>query len=195
MDMRKKWTDQGKRGFSLVEVNLAILMATVGVLTLLTLFPYGLKENEMGVADTHEAMFVSHVFSCIEGRAQGITNWHNWSDLEAFTTNVAAGVYPLSDYVEAWALGGFADTESVINSGDEVTIQRGEDTDVGEAVTFPDVSDIPDSEDLPVRKMRFQLTIRGTGRVKELYLRAKSGKFGKWGRHYKYYTRLMYMGM
>ena len=70
--------------FTLIEVNLAILLIATGVLVLLALFPLGLKESEEGIMDTHEGMFAGHVLSGLEGNALAMTNWADWADSGTF---------------------------------------------------------------------------------------------------------------
>lgn len=79
-------------GFSLMEVNLAILMVAVGLLSLFALFPAGLKESDAGIADTQEAMFADHVLSSLEGNSQNLINWTGWADPNAFITNLIKDV-------------------------------------------------------------------------------------------------------
>ena len=78
-----------KRGaFSLMEVNLAILMVALGLLSLFSLFPAGLRESQSGLMDTQEAMFADHVFSTLEGNAQGMLDWNMWLHTSTFFSNV-----------------------------------------------------------------------------------------------------------
>lgn len=84
------------RGFSLIEVNLAVLLIAVGLLTLFALFPLGLRESEMAVDDTQEAMFADSVLSAMEGNAMAIKEFSQWENLGAFCANVSFGVYPVN---------------------------------------------------------------------------------------------------
>jgi len=72
---------QKRFGFSLVEVNLAVFVVASGLLVIFVLFPLGLKESEMSVEDTHEAMFAEYVLGTIEGNAMGITDPAVWKDM------------------------------------------------------------------------------------------------------------------
>jgi len=83
-----------KFGFSLIEVNLAILLIAVGLLALFSLFPLGLKESERGLADTQEAMFADTVLSAMEGNALSMTNWADWENLDQFRSKVKSGIEP-----------------------------------------------------------------------------------------------------
>ena len=76
-----------KDGFSLMEVNLAILLMAVGLMSLFALFPAALKESEKGIADTQEAMFADTILSTMEGNAMGITNWSIWANESTTDTN------------------------------------------------------------------------------------------------------------
>jgi type II secretory pathway pseudopilin PulG len=58
-----------KYGFSLIEVNLAIFVVSVGLLTLFTLFPAGLKEGEAGHADTQTSLFGDYIMSTIRANS------------------------------------------------------------------------------------------------------------------------------
>jgi hypothetical protein len=81
-------------GFSLIEVNLAILLVAVGLLALFSLFPLGLKESERGMADTQEAMFADTVLSGLEGNAIGMTNWEDWVEIVDFGAEAKKGIEP-----------------------------------------------------------------------------------------------------
>ncbi len=53
------------KGFSLVEVSLALLVVGVGLLTVFSLFPAGLKQGEAGHEDTQTALFSDYVISTL----------------------------------------------------------------------------------------------------------------------------------
>ena len=65
------------RGFSLVEVSLALLVVSVGVLGAFALIPAGLSTNRIGIEETQSAMFAETVFNAL--RAQ--TRAGLWNDL------------------------------------------------------------------------------------------------------------------
>jgi hypothetical protein len=80
--MRQRFT---AKGFSLIEVNLAIFVVALGMLTLFSLFPAGLKQVETAQSSTQEAMFAEHVLSTL--RATAVTNltaaqWNNMNDVQ-----------------------------------------------------------------------------------------------------------------
>lgn len=82
-------------GFSLMEVNIAVALVAVGLLAVFSLFPMGLRESNLSVADNHEAMFANHVLSCMESNAMQIKDWNRWSDPAMFKSLVVADVYPV----------------------------------------------------------------------------------------------------
>ena len=88
------WPRAGYGGFTLIEVNLAILLVATGMLTLLALFPLGLRQNEEAIMDTHEAMFATHVLSGLEGNALSadMMDWSIWNDPGRFRSEVCKGV-------------------------------------------------------------------------------------------------------
>jgi len=79
-------------GFSLIEVSLAILLVGIGLLSLFSLFPLALKESDLAIEDTQEALFADHVLSGIWGNAMAIDSWSAWSNVTSFTE----GIYPVS---------------------------------------------------------------------------------------------------
>lgn len=72
------------KGFSLIEVNLAILIAIGGLLSMYTLFPVGMRQNEMSSEDLYQATFASSVFQMISGNVATISNVDEWNDPKKF---------------------------------------------------------------------------------------------------------------
>ena len=81
-----------RSGFSLVEVNLAILLVALGMLALFGLFPAGLREGELALTDTHAALFADYVLSGIEANASTMTVWNAWGDIGNFRTAIGKNV-------------------------------------------------------------------------------------------------------
>lgn len=78
--------ESGRRsGFSLVEVTLALIVMTIGILGIMSMFPAGLDQNVRSINDTHAAFFAEEVFAGLAVEAE--TNWHQ---LEQFDVMVAA---------------------------------------------------------------------------------------------------------
>ena len=62
-------------GFTLVEVALALMVASVGLLGIFSLFPTGVKMNKTAVDETQAAMFAEQVLNGIKAQAS-ITPWN-----------------------------------------------------------------------------------------------------------------------
>ena len=155
-------------GFSLMEVTLAILLVSVGLLSLFALFPLGLRESEMAIVDTHEAQFAEHVLTAMEGNAADITDWDMWQN--DFVLKVTHGI-------------------SLI--GNDLS-----NTNVNGGVVFP--ADAADDDAATVRYIRYSLTIDpGAGKRTWLArLAVKSGKYGEfYDNNQVYITKFVYQGM
>ena len=79
--MNREHNRKSGEGFSLVEVNLAILLVALGMLALFGLFPAGLREADLAMTDTHEALFADYVLSGLEANASTSTTWSVWKDM------------------------------------------------------------------------------------------------------------------
>lgn len=73
---------KNRAGFSLVEVNLAIFVVAIGLLTLFSLFPAGLKEGEAGHADTQTSLFADYVMATIRANSLEIDS-SGWNGLSS----------------------------------------------------------------------------------------------------------------
>ena len=74
-----KMPNNRKKGFNLVEVNLAVFLVAAGLLILFSLFPLGLRESQMSVTDTQEAMFADFYLGSVEAQSMATTGWDAWS--------------------------------------------------------------------------------------------------------------------
>jgi uncharacterized protein (TIGR02598 family) len=74
-----------ERGFTLIEINLAIFLVAMGMLTLFSLFPAGLKQIESAHESTQEALFCDYVLSSLRADAMLMTNATEWV-VSAFQT-------------------------------------------------------------------------------------------------------------
>jgi prepilin-type N-terminal cleavage/methylation domain-containing protein len=80
-------TVKRKAGFSLIEVNLAIFIISIGMLTLFSLFPMGLRQVGDANAATQEALFADYVLSTIRAEAR-LLNSEDWLDMTEFKNAV-----------------------------------------------------------------------------------------------------------
>ncbi len=67
-----------RAGFTLMEINLALLIMAVGLLGIFSLFPVGLRQSNASTADTAQAAFATMVFNAMRANAQIVTNWNDW---------------------------------------------------------------------------------------------------------------------
>lgn len=74
-----------RAGFSLIEVNLVLLIVGIGLVALLGLFPVGLRQASLATGDTVQAIFADQVLNTLQAQASTITNWTEWA---AFGTSV-----------------------------------------------------------------------------------------------------------
>jgi len=67
------------KGFTLVEVALAMLVVAIGVLAVFSLLSSGMKASARALADTHAAMFADNVFSGLRARALVAGDERKWT--------------------------------------------------------------------------------------------------------------------
>lgn len=79
-------------GFSLVEVCLAILVVGLGLLSVFTLFPSGLRSAEDDTADTRAGLFMESAMNGMRANAMSITNWSDWADPAVFSQKLKLDV-------------------------------------------------------------------------------------------------------
>lgn len=56
-------TKQQRVGFSLMEVNMAVFILAIGILSVAALFPLGLRESAQGQADLKQAMLADYLLN------------------------------------------------------------------------------------------------------------------------------------
>ena len=74
----------GKSGFSLIEVNMAVLIIGLGLLVLFGLFPAGLQEGDNGIVDTHCALFAETVLEGLRDEVHNnpdLLDWTKWANI------------------------------------------------------------------------------------------------------------------
>jgi len=151
--------------FSLIEVSLAVLLIGIGLLSLFSLFPLALKESDLAIVETQEAMFADHILSGIEANAQAITDFLVWTNPASFFSDVRSGIYPLD------------------LRGLEVLV---------DGVEFPRTP-LGTGRVLRYRLAITPSGSRGGG--KSVKLEVRSGKYDDFAEARVYSTRLVYLGM
>ncbi len=81
-----------KRGFTLIEVCLVMLIFGVAVSSLMALFPVSLRQGNMAVSDSVVTTFADGVMNTIAANAASITDWNEWKDKGNFKEKVLQGV-------------------------------------------------------------------------------------------------------
>lgn len=80
------------RGFSLIEVNIAILVVAGGLLSLFSLFPAGLRMSTAAMSDTRQALFADDFFAYFDDGVRQIDNRDDWQNIESFWKAARAGL-------------------------------------------------------------------------------------------------------
>ena len=73
-----------KTGFSLIEVNMAILIAAGGLVSLFSLFPGGLRHSVMSQEDIYQSTFASSLLDVVSTNVKKIEDVKQWNDSATF---------------------------------------------------------------------------------------------------------------
>ena len=91
-----------RRGFTLLEVNLAIFVMATGVLGMCALYSFGFQENRQSVEDVAAVAFAdSYLAPLVQGLSATNMTWSKWCEIG----ETASGVWPANgwlDYVEQY---------------------------------------------------------------------------------------------
>jgi len=157
------------RAFTLVEVNLAVLLVSVGLLVIFLLFPMGLRESEYGLVDTHEAMFADDVLNQMAGAVSSITDPSTWQNVQTFANALK------------------------LSGGMNVIIDQDDGTP--HTISYPSI--LGASDDV-LRTIRYRCWISKVTRQRDLMtvtLKVKSGKYGKFDLPTVFVTQFAYTGL
>ena len=80
--------------FTLVEVNIALLLIAFALFALISLFPVGLRQSDQSHSDTIQAAFADQVLTALRANAAAVTNWNDWKTL---ADGKLLGVYDATD--------------------------------------------------------------------------------------------------
>ncbi len=70
------------RGFSLIEINMAVFVMALGILSMVVLFPLGLRESVQGAADLKQSMFADYALNqCVAAASSTNITWSEWNSL------------------------------------------------------------------------------------------------------------------
>jgi hypothetical protein len=67
-------------GFSLVEVNMAVFVMAIGILSMVALYPLGLRESSQGTADLKQASFADNLLNqAVAAASDTNVTWSEWN--------------------------------------------------------------------------------------------------------------------
>ena len=144
---------RGARGFSLVEVTLALMVVGVGMLAILGMFPAGLDQNTRSISDTHAALFAQEVFNSLRVHAE--TNWQE----------IGVGIYSLP---AAASNNWHRDVDITIKLGNELENQ-----------IYTNIYCHPDNIQLVDHAFRYHIALATNNMIKSAFLRFWPGEFGQ----------------
>ncbi len=76
---------QHRAGFSLMEVNMAVFVMAIGILSMVALYPLGLRESTQGQADLKQSMFADYILNqAVAAASQTNIPWSNWRSVPKY---------------------------------------------------------------------------------------------------------------
>ena len=82
-------------GFSLMEINMAVFVMAVGIMSLVGLFPLGLRESYQGRADLQQSMFADYALNQLVALlSQTNLTWSEWKEIGDPNNSGIGTVYP-----------------------------------------------------------------------------------------------------
>jgi len=105
-----------KRGFTLVEVNLAIFVMAVGILSMCSLYSLGYRENSQSTEDVYATAYADSVLApLVAGLSSPQLKWSDWCDIGEEPSSEA-----LSSGVDArWPTRGWRDYAETVSKDNE----------------------------------------------------------------------------
>lgn len=83
----KQFNHRRRRGFSLIEVTLALVVVGVGFAALLSFLPHGLRASRMTTEESAQSSFAVAVFGAVRAQAmeqETLAQWNNWTSQNQF---------------------------------------------------------------------------------------------------------------
>jgi prepilin-type N-terminal cleavage/methylation domain-containing protein len=140
---------RGSRGFSLVEISLALMVVGVGMLAILGMFPAGLDQNARSISDTHAAMFAQEVFGALRVNAE--TNWQEIGNNIIYLPAAASNNWHKNYEIGVWL-------DNIVG------------TNIYRHPVNPEIID---------HAFRYRITLTTNGMIKSAFLRFWAGEFGQ----------------
>ena len=95
-----------RAGFSLIEVNMAILIAAGGLLSLFSLFPTGLRQSVMSQADMYQCTFANSFFDTVAANVRNIESIDDWNNCAKFWEAAVKGTGISTTFISGSSLTG-----------------------------------------------------------------------------------------
>ena len=166
-ELRQKW----RRGFSLVEVCLALLVIGLGLLAVFGLFPSGLAMSKQSIDETQCAMFANDVFDAYRGYFSADPNL--WPLMGGASVNDDIGLGATAGFAWDW-------------SGAGITVKVVRATDPYLTVIYTNYQKVAENA------WRYRLTFDDVpgrvGRIKYAHLSVLYGEYGRSNNIQEFYT-------
>lgn len=109
-----------RKAFTLMEINLAIFIMAVGVLSMCSLYTLGYRENRQSLEDVAAASFAdAYLAPLIAGLSSMDMSWDDWIQIGSTPSSSEAQEQGVADAV--WPRGGWADYVQNVNRGNTST--------------------------------------------------------------------------
>ncbi len=91
--MMKFWKLAEQRAaFSLMEVNMAVFVMSVGILSMVVLYPLGLRESTQGQADLKQSMLADFLLNqAVAAASQTNITWSQWNSVPKASGEFVSG--------------------------------------------------------------------------------------------------------
>ena len=152
-----------QRAFTLIEVNLAMLVMAGGVLSMVSLYAFGFRESRQSREDVAGAVVAESILNALEtalsSRKLTWSEWKRFGDNKSVDGNYNIRIWPAEgwkDYLSQGVNGGYRVTKSTIGNkaeqvfGKLITSNGKAVQDNGTEVSVPAWGDIVRKEDVSV---------------------------------------------
>ncbi len=145
-----------RAGFTLVEINLVLLLFGVGITALLGLFPVGLRQGALAGSDTREAVFAEMILNTVQAQALSQPGYASWQSEAAFESMVRRA--------KIAGEGKNAKPDTALSIGNEVTFEKYLGAKRNVIRYLLTIEDISDSR--PMYRATVQVSDRMDGAIK-----------------------------
>ncbi len=146
-----------RAGFTLVEINLVLLLFGVGITALLGLFPVGLRQGALAGSDTREAVFAEMILNTVQAQALSQPGYASWQSEAAFIKSMV-------DNAKIAGEGKSAKPDTALSIGNEETFEEYLGAKRNVIRYLLTIEDISDSR--PMYRATVQVSDRMDGAIK-----------------------------